>query len=83
MQCPVVYKQINASNYDNIIIFGVENMMTTLEYKIQNDCNHSGQKVDVIACRFPFPNWKPIETIGTGIDTVWLYRYPYPLPHDK
>ena len=28
----------------------------------------------VVACRFPFPNWVPDETIGEGIDSVWLYK---------
>lgn len=28
----------------------------------------------VAACRFPFPNMKPNETIGEGIDTVWIYK---------
>lgn len=28
----------------------------------------------VIACRFPLPNWKPILTLGEGIDTVWVYE---------
>ncbi|CAG2107331.1 unnamed protein product [Medioppia subpectinata] len=73
--CKNLWK-INASNYENIIIFGVEDMMSSLENKIQNDCNKSGNSVKVIACRFPLPNWQPLESVGTGIDTVWLYRYP-------
>ncbi|XP_054161950.1 ATP synthase subunit C lysine N-methyltransferase-like [Oppia nitens] len=68
--------KINTSNYDNIVIFGVEDMMSLLETKIIKDCKQSGNSVKVIACRFPLPNLIPIEIIGTGIDTVWLYRYP-------
>lgn len=68
--------KVNTSNYDNIVIFGVENMMSLLENKILKDCDKSGNSVTVIACRFPLPNWKPIEVFGSGIDTVWKYKYP-------
>ena len=51
-------------------------MMKCLEEKIQTDCSHKEKPISVIACRFPFVNWKPIESVGTGIDTVWLYRFP-------
>ncbi|XP_061444043.1 ATP synthase subunit C lysine N-methyltransferase isoform X2 [Rhineura floridana] len=27
----------------------------------------------VIACRFPFPHWRPNYNFGEGIDTVWAY----------
>lgn len=27
----------------------------------------------IIACRFPLPNKRPIESFGWGIDTVWVY----------
>uniref|UniRef100_A0A803U1V4 Uncharacterized protein n=1 Tax=Anolis carolinensis TaxID=28377 RepID=A0A803U1V4_ANOCA len=27
----------------------------------------------IIACRFPFPHWKPTHNFGEGIDTVWAY----------
>ncbi|XP_067323860.1 ATP synthase subunit C lysine N-methyltransferase isoform X2 [Anolis sagrei] len=27
----------------------------------------------IIACRFPFPHWKPTHHFGEGIDTVWAY----------
>lgn len=30
----------------------------------------------IIACRFPIPNYKPVLTIGEGIDTVWVYKTP-------
>jgi hypothetical protein len=28
----------------------------------------------IIACRFPFPNLKPIYEIDAGVDTVWVYK---------
>uniref|UniRef100_A0A670K2Q7 ATP synthase subunit C lysine N-methyltransferase n=1 Tax=Podarcis muralis TaxID=64176 RepID=A0A670K2Q7_PODMU len=27
----------------------------------------------VIACRFPFPHWRPKHSFGEGIDAVWAY----------
>jgi len=59
--------------YDVVVIFGVSQMMAQLEKKFEDDLNSDCQ---VIACRFPLPNWKPIHTVGAGIDTVWLYRKP-------
>lgn len=57
--------------YDNIIIFGVEQMMGELEKKFLRECERS---TNIVACRFPLPNVKPQKTIGSGIDTVWLYK---------
>ncbi|XP_044743795.1 ATP synthase subunit C lysine N-methyltransferase-like [Chrysoperla carnea] len=56
--------------YNNIVIFGVEEMMKDLENKIEKEVK-LGSKI--VACRFPLPNWEPITTLGTGVDTVWVY----------
>ncbi|XP_053616987.1 ATP synthase subunit C lysine N-methyltransferase [Plodia interpunctella] len=56
--------------YENIVIFGVEQMMNEFEKKLLKETS-SGTVV--VACRFPLPNMIPIETIGHGIDTVWKY----------
>ena len=32
---------------------------------------------EVLACRFPLPNWKPTKVIEEGIDSVWLYQKKY------
>lgn len=29
----------------------------------------------VVACRFPIPGKAALKTVGTGIDTVWLYHF--------
>ncbi|KDR15633.1 hypothetical protein L798_09447, partial [Zootermopsis nevadensis] len=57
--------------YPNIIIFGVQEMMPKLEEKLTNELRND---VHVVACRFPFPTWTPDATLGTGLDTVWLYK---------
>ncbi|ENN73238.1 ATP synthase subunit C lysine N-methyltransferase isoform X1 [Dendroctonus ponderosae] len=61
----------NIASYDNIVIFGVEQMMNELEKKFLRECK---PECNVLACRFPLPNMTPIKTIGHGIDTVWVYK---------
>nr|XP_039268236.1 ATP synthase subunit C lysine N-methyltransferase-like isoform X2 [Styela clava] len=47
--------------------------MPRLEEKLAQEL-HLGSHV--VACRFRFPNWKPVKVIGHGIDKVWLYNIP-------
>lgn len=56
--------------YDNIVIFGVEEMMQDFENKLLTETN---KDTVVVACRFPLPNMTPVETIGSGVDTIWKY----------
>jgi hypothetical protein len=60
----------NLSQYNNIVIFGVEQMMKDFEKKVLDE---AGNGTVVVACRFPLPNVKPVEIIGHGVDTVWKY----------
>ncbi|CAG9772779.1 unnamed protein product [Ceutorhynchus assimilis] len=60
----------DVSKYDNIVIFGVEQMMADLEKKFLKECK---PECNIIACRFPLPNLRPTRTVGHGIDTVWIY----------
>ncbi|XP_063368890.1 ATP synthase subunit C lysine N-methyltransferase [Cydia amplana] len=57
--------------YDNIVIFGVEQMMSEFESKLLAETENG---TVVVACRFPLPNMRPLETIGHGVDTVWKYE---------
>lgn len=59
------------SNYDAISIFGVESMMDPLG-KYLKESSHKQQTI--YACRFPFKNLDRIDELGSGIDTVWVYR---------
>ncbi|XP_068623513.1 ATP synthase subunit C lysine N-methyltransferase [Battus philenor] len=61
----------NLEPYNNVVIFGVEQMMQDFENKLLQEAS-SGTVV--VACRFPLPNMTPIETIGHGVDTVWKYK---------
>merc|ERR1712037_969882 len=48
------------SKYDNVVIFGVEQMMEKLEKKLKEGST-------VVACRFQFPSWKPVGEVGEGV----------------
>ncbi|XP_063995274.1 ATP synthase subunit C lysine N-methyltransferase [Diachasmimorpha longicaudata] len=63
----------NLSSYDNVIIFGVPQMMEEIEKKFIAELKSDSA---IIACRFPLPNLKPIRIIGQGVDTVWIYQNP-------
>ncbi|KAJ3650933.1 hypothetical protein Zmor_017008 [Zophobas morio] len=67
--------KFNLSGYDNIVIFGVEQMMADLEKKFDLECKNG---CNVVACRFPLPNKTPVRTYGCGIDTVWVYVFNKP-----
>ncbi|KAG7488562.1 hypothetical protein MATL_G00035880 [Megalops atlanticus] len=62
--------KVSFSQYTNVVIFGVPQMMAQLEEKLQGDLQSTAK---VVACRFPFPTWVPDATAGEGIDTVWVY----------
>ncbi|XP_063541490.1 ATP synthase subunit C lysine N-methyltransferase [Cydia strobilella] len=57
--------------YNNIVIFGVEQMMSEFESKLLAETENG---TVVVACRFPLPNMIPVETVGHGVDTVWKYE---------
>ncbi|KAL9966010.1 hypothetical protein ACROYT_G024017 [Oculina patagonica] len=63
--------KVKLSAYDTIVIFGVSEMMPKLQDKFQVEMKDDAQ---VLACRFPLPNWKPKEVIEEEIDSVWLYH---------
>ncbi|KAJ8712980.1 hypothetical protein PYW08_008284 [Mythimna loreyi] len=56
--------------YNNIVVFGVEQMMQEFEKKLLTEAN---KETVVVTCQFPLPNMTPVETIGSGVDTVWKY----------
>ncbi|XP_067219363.1 ATP synthase subunit C lysine N-methyltransferase isoform X2 [Chanodichthys erythropterus] len=52
--------------------------MEQLEVKLQTELQSSAK---VVACRFPFPTWTPVDVAGEGIDTVWVYNAKTFKPH--
>ena len=61
----------DTARYNNVVIFGVEQMMGELETKLERELAPGAR---VVACRFKFPTWTPDQEIGAGVDTVWTYR---------
>ncbi|XP_031842695.1 ATP synthase subunit C lysine N-methyltransferase [Nomia melanderi] len=63
----------NLRNYNNVVLFGVDQMMQDIEEKflreLEKDCV-------IVACRFPLPSLNAIKVIGEGVDTVWVYKVP-------
>ncbi|XP_076241922.1 ATP synthase subunit C lysine N-methyltransferase [Calliopsis andreniformis] len=63
----------NLSKYDNIVLFGVDQMMPDIEKKILTELQ---KECFVVTCRFPLPNMRAINKVGEGLDTVWIYKVP-------
>lgn len=45
--------------------------MQDLEKKLNKELNAGSH---IIACRFPLSSKTPIQTIGFGMDRVWIYK---------
>ncbi|XP_048376453.1 ATP synthase subunit C lysine N-methyltransferase [Stegostoma tigrinum] len=63
--------KVDFSEYSNVVIFGVPQMMKSLEEKLQRELTSNAR---VVACRFPFPSWMAVCESGKGTDTAWLYN---------
>eukprot|EP00058_Branchiostoma_floridae_P009418 XP_002594906.1 hypothetical protein BRAFLDRAFT_289562 [Branchiostoma floridae] len=61
----------NFAELDNVVIFGVPQLMPPLEEKLSRELQRSAK---VVACRFSFPTWMPSQTIEAGVDSVWAYE---------
>ncbi|KAG7190033.1 hypothetical protein KM043_006183 [Ampulex compressa] len=61
----------NLREYNNVVIFGVEQMMGEIEQKFLTELKRDSA---IVACRFPLPSLSAIKTIGHGVDTVWIYK---------
>jgi len=63
------------SPYRTIVVFGVKEMMPTLEAKLHRDMPDDAA---VVACRFGLPTWKPtyadVDPAGDyGLHSIWVY----------
>ncbi|XP_048509781.1 ATP synthase subunit C lysine N-methyltransferase isoform X1 [Athalia rosae] len=63
--------KFNLEKYDNVVVFGVEQMMDKVEQKFIAELRSESV---IVACRFPLPNLEPIAILGHGVDTVWVYK---------
>jgi hypothetical protein len=62
---------VNMSNYDIIVVFGVQEMMKDLATKLDKEI-HSDD-VKIVSCRFPINEYKPVFMLDDGFDSVWVY----------
>jgi len=60
----------NISHLDNVVIFGVEQMMPQLDKKFHEELKEDTR---IVVCRFPLMDRTPVATFGEGVDQVWLY----------
>lgn len=61
----------NLRRYDNVVLFGVDQMMKDVERKFKKELRDDSV---IVACRFPLPTMNSIKTVGEGIDAVWVYK---------
>ena len=61
---------LNMKEYDIIVVFGVQEMMKDLAFKLKTEI-----KTDtlIVSCRNPIPNFKSVFNIDEEIDSVWIY----------
>ncbi|NXO03500.1 F173B methyltransferase, partial [Rhinopomastus cyanomelas] len=71
--------KVSFSQYTNVVVFGVPQMMSQLEKKLEEELECNAR---IVACRFPFPGWIPDHTAGEGIDTVWAYDLKHLKEHE-
>lgn len=62
--------KVDLRDFDNIVIFGVADMMDDLSLKLENEMKENTR---VVACRFEVKRWTPVEEIEDGVDSAWLY----------
>uniref|UniRef100_A0A670K0I0 ATP synthase c subunit lysine N-methyltransferase n=1 Tax=Podarcis muralis TaxID=64176 RepID=A0A670K0I0_PODMU len=60
----------DASKMVRVLCGFVPLQMLQLEKKLGEELASDAR---VIACRFPFPHWRPKHSFGEGIDAVWAY----------
>ena len=59
------------SNFDNVVVFGVEEIMNLMEKKIVSEVS-SGTRV--IVSRFKFPTLEHYKQLETGSGLLWVYQ---------
>ncbi|XP_028313056.1 protein N-lysine methyltransferase FAM173A isoform X1 [Gouania willdenowi] len=59
------------SSFQNVTAFLAPQVMEVLEEKLLQELPDDAH---VIACRFPFPNWPPQASEGSGLDETFAYK---------
>lgn len=59
------------SSYNNVTAFLAPGVMEVLGHKLLRELPDDAF---VVACRFPFPEWPPQSSLGSGLDQTWAYH---------
>ncbi|RNA29876.1 hypothetical protein BpHYR1_029473 [Brachionus plicatilis] len=62
--------KVNMTQYDLIVVFGVQGMMKDLASKLKEE-----MKPDclIVSCRFPISSYKSVFRLEDELDGVWIY----------
>lgn len=63
--------KVDLSQFDNIVVFGVDEIMDTMERKIISEV---GSGTRVIVSRFRLPTLRHFKQMETGSGTLWVYQ---------
>lgn len=58
------------SEYDCIVVFGVQEMMKDLGKKLRTEMKDDAL---IVSCRNPIPSFKSVHLIDDELDSVWVY----------
>lgn len=58
------------SEYDCIVVFGVQEMMKDLGKKLKSEMKEDAL---IVSCRNPIPSFKSVHLVDDELDSVWVY----------
>lgn len=58
------------SEYDCIVVFGVQEMMKDLGKKLKTEMKEDAL---IVSCRNPIPSFKSVHSVDDELDSVWVY----------
>lgn len=58
------------SEYDCIVVFGVQEMMKDLGKKLKSEMKEDAV---IVSCRNPIPSFKSVYLVDDELDSVWIY----------
>lgn len=58
------------SDYDCIVVFGVQEMMKDLGQKLRDEMKDDAL---IVSCRNPIPSFKSVYLVDDELDSVWVY----------
>lgn len=62
--------KVNMSEYDLIVVFGVQEMMKDLASKLKQEMKPDAL---IVSCRFPISSYKSVFQYDDDLDSSWIY----------